>query len=172
MAEVDPRLVPLPEDQPPQLPPFWTSRPRAWFTYVESRFRLRGIDDDQQKFDHVLSALPAEMVSQVIDLMDTLPEVNQYEFFKSQILDIHELSDYEKFDMLTKMEPMGDRKPSTTCWSYALWEWRNISPSPTSSYLSTCIIHIRNNTVHMGFEDDNKRSACNSFGCIRFEFEL
>jgi hypothetical protein len=54
MAEVDPRLVPLPEDQPPQprdikLPPFWTSRPRAWFTYVESRFRLRGIDDDQQK---------------------------------------------------------------------------------------------------------------------------
>ena len=82
MAEVDPRLVPLPEDQPPQprdikLPPFWTSRPRAWFTYVASRFRLRGINDDQQKFDHVLSALPAEIVSQFVDLMDTLPEVNQ-----------------------------------------------------------------------------------------------
>ncbi len=115
MAEVDPRLVPLPEDQPRQprdikLSPFWTSRPRAWFTYVESYFQLRGIDDDQQKFDHVL---PAEMVSQVIALMDTLPEVNQYEFFKTQLLDTHELSDYEKFDgMLTKMEPIGGRKPS------------------------------------------------------------
>jgi hypothetical protein len=56
--------------------------------------------------------LSAEMVSQVIDLMDTLPEVSQHEFFKTQLLDIHQLSDYEKFDMLTKMEPMGGRKPS------------------------------------------------------------
>jgi hypothetical protein len=28
-----------------------------------SRFFLRGIEDNQQKFDHVLSAMPAEMVS-------------------------------------------------------------------------------------------------------------
>jgi hypothetical protein len=52
-------MIPLPEDQPPQprdikLPPFWTTRPRAY----------------------VLSALPAEMVSQVIDLVDTLPSEN------------------------------------------------------------------------------------------------
>ncbi len=108
----DPTTIPLPEDQPPQprdikLPPFWTRRPRAWFTFAESRFRLRSIEDEQQRFDHVLSALPAEMVSQVIDLVDTLPAENQYEYFKDQLLDIHQLSDYEKFDMLTKMEPMG-----------------------------------------------------------------
>ncbi len=66
MAAVDPAEIPLPDDEPQQplqrdikLPPFWTSRPRAWFTYVESRFRLRHITDDQQMFDHVLSALPA-----------------------------------------------------------------------------------------------------------------
>jgi hypothetical protein len=46
------------------------------------------------------------MVSQVIDLVDTLPAVNQYEY-----LDVHQLSDYKKFDMLSKMEPMGGRKP-------------------------------------------------------------
>ncbi len=41
--EVDPTQIPLPEDNPPQphqqdikLPPFWTTRPRAWFTFVES----------------------------------------------------------------------------------------------------------------------------------------
>jgi hypothetical protein len=113
MAEVDPANIPLPEDEPQQplqrdikLPPFWTSRPRAWFTYVESRFRLRRITDDQQMFDHVLSA---EMVSQVIDVVDALPAAGQYEFFKNKLLNIHQLSDYEKFDMLVKMEPMGGR---------------------------------------------------------------
>jgi hypothetical protein len=64
MADVDPANIPLLDDEPQQplqrdikLPPFWTSRPRAWFMYVESRFRLRRITDDQQMFDHVLSAL-------------------------------------------------------------------------------------------------------------------
>ncbi len=84
MAEVDPANIPLPELQQPlqcdiKLPPFWTSRPRAWFTYVESRFRLRRITDDQQMFDHVLSDLPAEMVSQVIDVVDALPAAGQYQ---------------------------------------------------------------------------------------------
>jgi hypothetical protein len=59
--EVDPSTIPLPEDTPTQpqqrdikLPPFWTTRPRAWFTFVESPFRLRGIEDDQSRFDLVL----------------------------------------------------------------------------------------------------------------------
>ncbi len=52
---------------------------RAWFTFAKSRFLLCGIEDDQQRFDHVLSALPAEMVLQVIDLVDTLRTENQYE---------------------------------------------------------------------------------------------
>jgi hypothetical protein len=119
MAAVDPAEIPLPDDEPQQplqrdikLPPFWTSRPRAWFTYVESRFRLRRITDDQQMFDHVLSALPAEMVSQVLDVVEALPAAGQYEFFKNELLNIHQLSDYEKFDALVKMEPMGGRKPS------------------------------------------------------------
>ncbi len=45
----------------------------------------------------MLSAIPAEMVSQVIDVVDALPEEGQYEFFKNQLLNINQLSDYEKF---------------------------------------------------------------------------
>jgi hypothetical protein len=142
MADVDPANFPLPEDEPQQplqrdikLPPFWTSRPRAWFTYVESRFRLRRITDDQQMFDHVLSALPAEMVSQVIDVVDALPAAVQYEFFKNELLNIHQLSHYEKFDMLVKMEPWAGGSPAsccTPCWSFARWAWSGTSPSTTS----------------------------------------
>jgi hypothetical protein len=46
-------------------------------------------------FDHVLSALPAEMISQVIDVVDALPAAGQYEFFKNELLNIHQLSDYK-----------------------------------------------------------------------------
>jgi hypothetical protein len=52
------------------------------------------------------------MVSLVIDLVDTLPVKNQYEYFKEQLLNIHQLSGYEKFNILSKMEPMGGRKLS------------------------------------------------------------
>jgi hypothetical protein len=114
MAEVDPSTIPLPEDTPPQphqpeikLPPFWMTGPRAWLTFVESRFRLHGIGDDQSRFDHMLSALPAEMISQVIDVVDTMPSGGLYEHFKNQLLEVHQLSDYEKFDVLVKIEPMG-----------------------------------------------------------------
>jgi hypothetical protein len=142
MADVDPSLIPLPEDQPPQprdtkLPPLWTTKARAWFTFAESHFWLNGINDEQQNFNHVLSALPAETVSQVIHLLDTLPQTNPYEYFKTQLLDIHQLSDYEKFDMLTKIELMGGRKPSQLL--HAMLEFcpvgmqKHISPSTTSS---------------------------------------
>jgi hypothetical protein len=94
------------------LPAFWITRPRAWFTYIESRFRLKGISDEQIQFDHVLSALPEDMVGQILDLVEAAPEAAPYTFLKARILETHQLSDYEKFDMLVKMEPMGDRKPS------------------------------------------------------------
>jgi hypothetical protein len=146
--EVDPTQIPLPEDNPQQpqqqdikLPPFWTTRPRAWFTFVESRFRLRGIEDVQSRFDHVLSALPAEMILQVIDIVNTMPAAGLYEHFKNQLLEVHQLSDYEKFDVLIKMEPMGGRKPSQLL--HAMLEFcpvggRSISPS-TISTCSGCL---------------------------------
>ncbi len=47
-----------------------------------------------------------------MDLVEAAPEATPYTFLKSRILETHQLSDYEKFDMLVKMEPMGGRKPS------------------------------------------------------------
>jgi hypothetical protein len=41
-----------------------------------------------------------------------MPAAGLYEHFKNQLLEVHQLSDYEKFDVLIKMEPMGGRKPS------------------------------------------------------------
>jgi hypothetical protein len=43
---------------------------------------------------------------QVINVMDRTSSS------RTSVLNIHQLSDYKKFDMLVKMEPMGGRKPS------------------------------------------------------------
>jgi hypothetical protein len=71
------------------------------------------------------------MVLQVIHLVDILPETNLYEYFKTQLLDIHQLSEYEKFDMLTKMEPIGGSKPSQLL--HAMLEF---CPAEMEKYLS------------------------------------
>jgi hypothetical protein len=78
MENVNPANIPLPDDGfiPPRdikLPPFWQARPAAWFVFVESRFRLRNIVDETAKFDHVLSALPEDMVGQILDLVEAAP---------------------------------------------------------------------------------------------------
>jgi hypothetical protein len=52
------------------------------------------------------------MILQKIDIVDTMPAAGLYEHFKNQLLEVHQLSDYEKVNMLIKMEPMGGRKPS------------------------------------------------------------
>ena len=117
MENVDPANIPLPDDgfiptRDIKLPPFWQARPAAWFVFVESRFRLRNIVDETAKFDHVLSALPEDMVGQILDLVEAAPAATPYTFLRTRLLETHSLSDYEKWDMLQKTEQMGGRKPS------------------------------------------------------------
>jgi hypothetical protein len=51
-------------------------------------------------------------VGQILDLVEAAPEATPYTYLKVRILETHQLSDYEKWDMLVKMEPMGSHKPS------------------------------------------------------------
>ncbi len=77
--------------------------------------RLRGepnIVDETAKFDHVLSALPEDMVGQILDLVETALAATPYTFLRTRLLETHSLSDYEQWDMLQKTEQMGGRKPS------------------------------------------------------------
>jgi hypothetical protein len=104
--------VPVPGHSDVKLPPFWVTRPAAWFRVAESKFRLRNIEDQNVKFDHLLAALPETVVGQILDVIETAPEDTAYDHVKQRLLETHVLSDYEKIDLLVKMEPMGGRKPS------------------------------------------------------------
>jgi hypothetical protein len=43
-----------------QLPDFWPDTPQAWFIFVESEFRVRGILSEADRFDLVVGSLPKE----------------------------------------------------------------------------------------------------------------
>jgi hypothetical protein len=96
-----------------KLPVFWPSRPDAWFTLAESRFRLRQVTDSQQKFDHLLSALPDAVIAEILDVIaDAEEQEDPYMHVKERLMETHALSDFEKLEQLYKCEPLGGRKPS------------------------------------------------------------
>ncbi len=64
------------------------------------------------KFDHVLSALPEDLVGQILGLVEAALAATPYTFLRTRLLETHSLSDFEKWDMLKKTEQMGGRKPS------------------------------------------------------------
>jgi hypothetical protein len=55
-----------------RLPIFWADNTEAWFAVVETRFRLKNINDEQEQFDHVVNALPKESLRVVLDLVTHL----------------------------------------------------------------------------------------------------
>jgi hypothetical protein len=80
MDNVDPAQIPLADDgfiptRDIKLLPFWHVRTAAWLAFVESRFRLLNNVDKMAKFDHMLSALPDDMVGQILDIVEAGPPV-------------------------------------------------------------------------------------------------
>jgi hypothetical protein len=94
------------------LPPFWTTRPAAWFIFVESKFREKNIISQRRRFDFLLAALPERVLDQVMDVVDNISEDFPYDVLKSRLLETHTLSDHEKLEVLYKSEHLGGRKPS------------------------------------------------------------
>jgi hypothetical protein len=103
----------VPQHREAKLPTFWPLRPAAWFAIAESRFRLKGIEDQQTKFDHLLSSLPDDVVAGVLDVVEAaMRDDEPYDTLKERLLETHELSNFEKLDVLFKVERLGGRKPS------------------------------------------------------------
>jgi len=106
------------EEQPQQhgrdvkLPTFWKARPEAWFVYAESKFRLKHVETEQEQSDHLLAALPEEVLAQVMDVIEDLPEDTPYTTLKERLLETHTLSNFEKLELLFKAGQLGARKPS------------------------------------------------------------
>ncbi len=95
-----------------RLPPFWTEKPASWFALAEARFRSSGVVLEQHRFDLLVGSLNMTSIGQVIDLVENPPDLLPYSTLKAKLLSAHQLTDYERVELLIKMQPLGARKPS------------------------------------------------------------
>jgi hypothetical protein len=95
-----------------RLPDFWAEAPANWFAMAEAQFLLRRVSSNIDRFCHVLLALPKTSYRMTAHLVTQAPEDNSYDQMKAALLSHHELSDYQRVDMLSHMEPLGGKKPS------------------------------------------------------------
>lgn len=95
-----------------KLPPFWTSKPDIWFTQIEAQFSVARITNDRRKYDHVLAALPIDVINNIYDVIKNPPDQNLYECLRDTIIFRLSSSEENRLDELLTGSQMGDRKPS------------------------------------------------------------
>jgi hypothetical protein len=95
-----------------RLPDFWSDAPAGWFLYAESRFWIRNITSEVDRFDHLVGALPKSSIRLVMDTLESPDTDRPYSALKQRLLASHELSEFQRIELLFKMEPLGSRKPS------------------------------------------------------------
>lgn len=95
-----------------RLPPFWVSKPEIWFTQVEAKFSICNVQNDKAKYNLVISNLPLEIISSVIDVINNPPDTNLYPFLKKTLIDRLSQSEEKRLDDLLSGSEMGNQKPS------------------------------------------------------------
>jgi hypothetical protein len=95
-----------------RLAEFWAEAPANWFAMAEAQFLLRRVTSNIDKFCHVLMALPKASYWMISHLVTQAPAEDTLEQLKAALMSHHELSDYQRVGMLSRMEPLGCRKPS------------------------------------------------------------
>lgn len=96
----------------PKFPIFGPEKPAVWFAQVEGQFALCGITVDSTKFYHVTAQLPPAIADEVEDIILSPPEVNKYDYLKSELIKRLSASREQSIKQLLTQEEMGDRKPS------------------------------------------------------------
>jgi hypothetical protein len=82
------------------LPPFWAARLTAWFSFAESKFRVKAADSQQRRFDLLLEAMTEKILDQIMDMVENVSEDLPYDMLKVSLLETNILSAQEKMDIL------------------------------------------------------------------------
>jgi hypothetical protein len=101
--------VGLSTEAPAFAPPMAGSR---WFTMAEAQFMLRRVTSGVDRYCHVLTTLPCSSYRLISHLVEDIPSEESYTVLKEALMQAHQLSDYQRVELLSKVEPLGSRKPS------------------------------------------------------------
>ena len=94
------------------LPPFWPDNVMAWFALAESRFRMKRIYDEWDRYDYVISSLSKDSLRLVMDVISNTPDDEPYTAIKNRLMQSHQLTDYQRIEQLLAMDSLGSRRPS------------------------------------------------------------
>lgn len=95
-----------------RLAPFWPDTPAAWFGMAECQFHLRRITDERDKFCILVSSLSKDSIRLVSHLVEQPPADLPYTTLKATLLSSHQLTDFQRVELLHRVEPLGGRRPS------------------------------------------------------------
>lgn len=84
----------------------------AWFTTMDFWFTASGIAADKQKTATILAALDPNVISQLANVIATLPQTDRYEYVKAKIIEHFADSEQRRLNRLLSDLPLDDKKPS------------------------------------------------------------
>jgi hypothetical protein len=79
---------------------------------AEAQFMLRRVTAGMDKYCHMLTTLPRASYKLISHLVEQMPVEESYQQLKDALLSAHTLSNYQRVELLSKVEPLGARKPS------------------------------------------------------------
>ena len=95
-----------------KLPAFWTDALVAWFAAEEVQFQLRRFVSQSERFCHITAAQDKMSLKKVIHLVVTPDPVAPYDKLQEALLASHQLTDFQRVELLHAVEPLSGRKPS------------------------------------------------------------
>ena len=94
-----------------KMPKFMPDHPAMFFVMAEAQFTLRKVKCDEEKYAHVVSALPPEVIIRVADLVTTPPTTDKYDAIKQRLKKSFEKTPAERATKLLEMADLGGRSP-------------------------------------------------------------
>jgi hypothetical protein len=96
-----------------KLPTFWPHNPEDWFGLAEAQFHVRGVEEDLDKFYHVVSLLPEPTVKTVSDLVRARPPPDDaYVQLRGRLLASHTLTEFQRMEKMQKIQGLCGQRPS------------------------------------------------------------
>jgi len=107
------------------LPPFWPTRPAAWFGAADAAFHLRRVTDGRDKFSYVIAMLGEDQLVQIADVLEVCPPPpDAFKRIKQRLIQSHTLDEFQRLDLLLESPALGGQRPSVL-----LAEMRQLCPS-------------------------------------------
>lgn len=150
-----------------RLPAFWRHSPEHWFIQAEATFASQRISTNNSRVNHVLTALDAEGIRAVADLLGSSAT---YDGIRRRLIDVFGVPPSTRFREMVLSGSIGDRRPTQL-----LRDMRNAAPEdlgetalkefwlqklPTN--VLTIIASIDEPTDALAIRADRVMEVCNS----------